>query len=246
MSRHMIRGRQLSRDTEHRKALRRNLVQSLFEHGKIRTTLPKAKEVKAMAEKLITLAKQNTLTARRRVISTLNDRRLVDEKQEFTGQTVVQKLFTEVAPEVRRPPRRLHPHHQALRSPHRRWRQPGAAPAGHRGVQARRAPPASRPASVASAPRRSISSPPRPLKKDQPQGRSAGRPARRRQQSSWYRTEEGVGAHRSADPVVLASGLPFSGGMSRSLRQLEPDPAILLFQRRQLLTVSARDLYNPG
>ena len=45
MSSHMIRGRQLSRDTEHRKALRRNLVQSLFEHGKIRTTLPKAKEL---------------------------------------------------------------------------------------------------------------------------------------------------------------------------------------------------------
>jgi large subunit ribosomal protein L17 len=98
MSRHMLRGRQLSRDTEHRKALRRNLVQSLFEHGQIRTTLPKAKEVKAMAEKLITLAKQNTLLARRRVIATLNDRRLVDENQEFTGQTVVQKLFSEVAP----------------------------------------------------------------------------------------------------------------------------------------------------
>ena len=44
MSRHMMRGRQLSRDTEHRKAMRRNLVQSLFEHGKVRTTLPKAKE----------------------------------------------------------------------------------------------------------------------------------------------------------------------------------------------------------
>ena len=46
MSSHRIRGRQLSRDTEHRKALRRNLVQSLFEHGKVRTTLPKAKEVR--------------------------------------------------------------------------------------------------------------------------------------------------------------------------------------------------------
>lgn len=96
--RHMIRGRQLSRDTEHRKALRRNLVQSLFEHGKVRTTLPKAKEVRAFAEKLITLARGNTLTARRRVIALLNDRRLVDENQEFTGKTVVQKLFDEVAP----------------------------------------------------------------------------------------------------------------------------------------------------
>jgi large subunit ribosomal protein L17 len=96
--RHMIRGRQLSRDTEHRKSLRRSLVQSLFEHGSIRTTHPKAKEVRAFAEKLITLARTNTLNARRRVIAALRDRRLVDEEQEFTGQTVVQKLFSEVAP----------------------------------------------------------------------------------------------------------------------------------------------------
>ena len=96
--RHMVRGRQLSRDTEHRKSLRRSLVQSLFEHGKIRTTLPKAQEVKGLAEKLITLARENNLTARRRVISILRDRRLVDEEQEFTGKTVVQRLFEEVAP----------------------------------------------------------------------------------------------------------------------------------------------------
>ena len=101
MSRHMIRGRQLSRDTEHRIALRRNLVQSLFENGKVRTTLPKAKEVKAMAEKMITLARTGTLNARRRVISILQDRRLVDDEQEFTGQTVVQKLFTDIAPKFK-------------------------------------------------------------------------------------------------------------------------------------------------
>jgi len=97
--RHLTRGRQLSRDTEHRKSLRRSLVQSLFEHGAIRTTLPKAKEVKAMAEKLITLARTNTLNARRRVTATLGDRRLVDKEQEFTGQSVVQHLFTDVAPQ---------------------------------------------------------------------------------------------------------------------------------------------------
>ncbi len=102
--RHMYRGRQLSRDTEHRKALRRNLIQSLIENGKVRTTLPKAKECRSLAEKLITLARENTLNARRRVIQILQDRRLVDEKQDFidasTGQptTVVQKLFKEVAP----------------------------------------------------------------------------------------------------------------------------------------------------
>ncbi len=73
-------------------------VQSLIEHGKIRTTVPKAKEVRAFAEKLITLARAGTLHSRRRVIALLNDRRLVDDDQEFTGQTVVQKLFDDVAP----------------------------------------------------------------------------------------------------------------------------------------------------
>jgi large subunit ribosomal protein L17 len=94
----MVRGRQLSRDTEHRKSLRRSLVQSLFEHGKIRTTLPKAKEVKAFAEKLITLARTKNVNNVRRVTALMNDRRLVDKEQEFTGQNVVQKLFDEVAP----------------------------------------------------------------------------------------------------------------------------------------------------
>jgi large subunit ribosomal protein L17 len=100
----MIRGRQLSRDTEHRKAMRRNLTQSLFEHGKVRTTPAKAKEVRAFAERLITEARKGTLLARRRVISQLNDRRLVDEDQEFITNdkgrvlTVVQKLFNDVAP----------------------------------------------------------------------------------------------------------------------------------------------------
>lgn len=98
MSSHLIRGRQLSVDTEHRKAIRRNMAQSLFEHGKIRTTLPKAKEMRPFIEKLITLARKNTLLTRRRVIALMQDRRLVDEDQEFTGQTVVQKLFSEIGP----------------------------------------------------------------------------------------------------------------------------------------------------
>ena len=98
MSSHMIFGRQLSRDTEHRIAMRRNLVQSLFEHGKVRTTMPKAKEVRGLAEKLITLSRLGTINARRKVTALLNDRRLVDAEQEFTGQTVVEKLFSEIAP----------------------------------------------------------------------------------------------------------------------------------------------------
>lgn len=96
--RHMLRGRQLSRDTEHRKALRRNLAQSLFEHGKVRTTYPKAREVRGFVEKLITTARRGTLHARRQVIAALQDRRLVDKEQEFTGQTIVQKLFDEITP----------------------------------------------------------------------------------------------------------------------------------------------------
>ena len=84
--RHLVRGRQLSRDTEHRKALRRNMVQSLFEHGKIRTTLPKAKEVRAFAEKLITLARGKTVNDRRRVIAMLRDRRN-DGSDAVTGYT---------------------------------------------------------------------------------------------------------------------------------------------------------------
>ena len=102
MSSHMLFGRQLSRDSEHRKAMRRNLVQSLFEHGKVRTTKPKALEVRAMAEKLITLARKGTLLARRRVIQLLQDRRLVDANQDFITEgntkTVVQKLFNEIGP----------------------------------------------------------------------------------------------------------------------------------------------------
>src|SRR5688500_8963119 len=104
MSRHMMRGRQLSRDTEHRKALRRNMAQSLFEHGKIRTTVAKAKEIRPFVEKLITLARKNDLTARRRVIQLMQDRRVTDEEQEFIKNdkgrelTVVQRLFNDIAP----------------------------------------------------------------------------------------------------------------------------------------------------
>src|SRR5688500_7564899 len=104
MSRHLMRGRQLSRDTEHRKALRRNMAQSLFEHGKIRTTVAKAKEVRPFVEKLITLARRNDLTARRRVIQLMQDRRVTDEEQEFITNekgrelTVVMRLFNEIGP----------------------------------------------------------------------------------------------------------------------------------------------------
>jgi large subunit ribosomal protein L17 len=100
----MVRGRQLSRDTDHRKALRRNMAQSLFEHGKIRTTEPKAKEIRSFVEKLITLARRGTIVARRRAVAMMQDRRVTDKDQEFIlnergrAKTVVQKLFEEIGP----------------------------------------------------------------------------------------------------------------------------------------------------
>lgn len=96
--RHRISGRQLSRNTAHRKALRRNMAASLFEHGTIRTTVAKAKEVKPFVEKLITLARKGTLDARRRVIAILQDRDIVDAKGDLADKTIVQKLMDEVAP----------------------------------------------------------------------------------------------------------------------------------------------------
>jgi large subunit ribosomal protein L17 len=99
--RHRVAGRELSRTSEHRLALRRNLVASLFEHETISTTSIKAKEVKSFAEKLITLAKKGTLAARRQAIAMLGNRDIVKEEEggeiKRTG-TVVGKLFSELGP----------------------------------------------------------------------------------------------------------------------------------------------------
>jgi large subunit ribosomal protein L17 len=90
----------LGRDCQHRLALRRNLVASLFEHETVSTTIEKAKEVKPFAEKLITLARKGTLAARRQAISILNNRRIVKdvEGKEVAGGTVIGKLFSEIGP----------------------------------------------------------------------------------------------------------------------------------------------------
>ena len=98
--RHRIAGRQLSRTSEHRLAMRRNLVSSLFEHETVSTTIQKAKEVQSFAEKLITLSKKGTLAARRRAISLLCNRSIyndVDGKNSRTG-SVIGKLFSEIGP----------------------------------------------------------------------------------------------------------------------------------------------------
>ena len=98
--RHKVAGRKLSRTKEHRLAMRRNLVASLFEHETISTTIEKAKEVKPFAEKLITLAKKGTLPARRRAISLLGNRDIVglEDGAEVKKGTVIGKLFSELGP----------------------------------------------------------------------------------------------------------------------------------------------------
>ncbi|MCZ6445553.1 MAG: bL17 family ribosomal protein, partial [Planctomycetota bacterium] len=65
--RHRVFGRHLSRDEEHRRAMIRNLAAGLFEHGRVETTLPKAKTVQPFVEKIITVAKRGTLRARRQI-----------------------------------------------------------------------------------------------------------------------------------------------------------------------------------
>jgi large subunit ribosomal protein L17 len=98
--RHRVAGRELSRTSAHRLALRRNLAQSLIEHETISTTIEKAKEIKPFVEKLITLARKGTLTHRRRAISLLGDRSIVavEDGEPVEKGTVIGKLFSELGP----------------------------------------------------------------------------------------------------------------------------------------------------
>ena len=98
--RHRVAGRRLGRTSEHRLAMRRNIVASLFQHERISTTVEKAKEVKPFAEKLITLAKKGTLAARRRAIAMLGNRDIVsnEEGDMVKKGTVISKLFSEIGP----------------------------------------------------------------------------------------------------------------------------------------------------
>ena len=98
--RHRVAGRRLGRTSEHRLAMRRNMVCSLFEHETIATTMQKAKEVKPFAETLITLAKKGTLPARRRAISMLGNRDILadEEGRAVKKGTIVGKLFSELGP----------------------------------------------------------------------------------------------------------------------------------------------------
>jgi large subunit ribosomal protein L17 len=84
--RHKVAGRRLGRTTSHRKAAMQNMTVSLIQHELIRTTLPKAKELRRVAEPLITRAKDDSLANRRLVFNRLRDR------------DAVQKLFNELGP----------------------------------------------------------------------------------------------------------------------------------------------------
>ena len=98
--RHKVAGRHLNRTSSHRNALRRNLAASLFEHGTISTTREKAKFVQPFAEKLITLAKDGSLHARRRAISILQNRNIckVENGESVKETSVIAKLFSEIGP----------------------------------------------------------------------------------------------------------------------------------------------------
>ena len=75
--RHHKSGRKLNRNSSHRKAMFSNMTNSLFEHGIIKTTLPKAKELRRVAEPLITLAKNDSVANRRSAFSSLRDKAIV-------------------------------------------------------------------------------------------------------------------------------------------------------------------------
>ena len=82
----MAGSRKLGRTSDHRKAMLRAMVTFLLENGKIETTATRAKEVRALAEKMITIAKQDNLQNKRLVMSFI------------TKESVTNKLFTEIAP----------------------------------------------------------------------------------------------------------------------------------------------------
>ena len=107
--RHKVAGYKLGRNTAHRKAMWRNMAVSLFTHGQITTTVPKAKSLQPFVEKLITIAKKGDLTARRRLIAALGNPIIVRNDQDedvvrnaygevVGGPRLVKKIVEEIAP----------------------------------------------------------------------------------------------------------------------------------------------------
>jgi len=85
---HGNKGRKLNRNTAHRKALLRNLAIAFLQHEFINTTLPKAKEMRPFVEKIITLVKKDTLANRRRAISLLGNKEIIDRLFKNLGPRV--------------------------------------------------------------------------------------------------------------------------------------------------------------
>lgn len=90
--RHNVSGRKLNRTTSHRLAMFRNMVTSLLDHGRIYTTIPKAKDLRRFAEAMITLGKRGDLHARRQALAFIRDK------------DVVHKLFSELGPQFQNRP----------------------------------------------------------------------------------------------------------------------------------------------
>ena len=87
--RHRVAGRRLSRTTQHRELMFRNMLVSLLQHERIKTTLAKGKELRSWADKIITLGKKGTVHARRQAFARLRD------------EGIVKKLFDEIAPKMK-------------------------------------------------------------------------------------------------------------------------------------------------
>jgi large subunit ribosomal protein L17 len=98
--RHKVRGKRLSRDSGHRKALRMNLATQLFEKGQIQTTRAKADYVRGFAERLITLAKRGLAKAEQtgNEAAAVHARRIVASRLN-NNRVLVKKLFDEIAPQ---------------------------------------------------------------------------------------------------------------------------------------------------
>ena len=93
---HRKRGRKLGRTSSHRKALLRNLATALFEHEQIQSTLPKCKELRSFAEKLITLGKRGDLNSRRQAAKVIFGSNLHTRMK--GKHDVLRKLFSEIGP----------------------------------------------------------------------------------------------------------------------------------------------------
>jgi large subunit ribosomal protein L17 len=77
--RHAVAGRKLNRTSSHRKAMFNNMAAALVKHEQIKTTLPKAKDLRPIVEKLVTLGKKGGLAARRQILASLKDDKLADK-----------------------------------------------------------------------------------------------------------------------------------------------------------------------